>query len=240
MKRIDSINARPNTNGVGKTGFHDNADLSGQDATYLTPEWLNVLQEELCNLLEMNGIALNSGVRDQLYQLLATNDDINALAAAVQQLINNEAQIRANNDNALSDRVTTLENAPAQDISGKFDKAGGTISGNVQIGSNDEPRSLSVSAAFIGTFLKETNGYTSLPNGIIMQWGIINGVDFSSTIFPISFPTACLSLTISELSTNETSKTINYKNLTKTGFDQTSWAGTELVGTIGRYIAVGY
>lgn len=27
MKRIDSINARPNVNGTGKTGFHDNADL---------------------------------------------------------------------------------------------------------------------------------------------------------------------------------------------------------------------
>lgn len=30
MKRIDSVNARPDVNGEGKKGFHDNADLSGQ------------------------------------------------------------------------------------------------------------------------------------------------------------------------------------------------------------------
>ena len=44
MKRIDSVNARQNANGVGKTGFHDNADLSGQAIidtinSYLTSAW---------------------------------------------------------------------------------------------------------------------------------------------------------------------------------------------------------
>ena len=33
MNRIDTINARENMFGVGKSGFHDNADLPGQDAT---------------------------------------------------------------------------------------------------------------------------------------------------------------------------------------------------------------
>ena len=68
MKRIDSTNARPDQNGIGKTGFNDNADLPQQDATYLTPEWLNIIQEELCNLLELNGIPLNSASKQQLYQ----------------------------------------------------------------------------------------------------------------------------------------------------------------------------
>ena len=148
MKRIDSINARPNTNGVGKTGFHDNADLSGQDATYLTPEWLNVLQEELCNLLEMNGIALNSGVRDQLYQLLATNDDINALAAATQVKLDQEQTWRTDADNWLQQQINNeqtarinainqeqawRENADADLENRKFDKAGGTVAGDVTI-----------------------------------------------------------------------------------------------------------
>ncbi len=119
MKRIDSVNARPNINGTGKTGFHDNADLSGQDATYLTPEWLNVLQEELCNLLEMNGIALNGNVRDQLYQLLATDAEINALAAATQVKLDQEQTWRENADADLENR--------------KFDKAGGTVAGDVTI-----------------------------------------------------------------------------------------------------------
>ena len=140
MKRIDSINARPNANGTGKTGFHDNADLSGQDATYLTPEWLNVLQEELCNLLEMNGVALNSNARDQLYQLLATNADIDALAAYTQFKLDQEQTWRENADNDLQQRINNEQTARvwsdyllSDKIDLKFDKAGGTVAGDVTI-----------------------------------------------------------------------------------------------------------
>lgn len=96
----------------------------------------------------MNGIALNSGVRDQLYQLLATNDDINALAAAtqvkldqeqtwrtdadnwLQQQINNEQTARIN---AISQEQTWRENADADLENRKFDKAGGTVAGDALI-----------------------------------------------------------------------------------------------------------
>lgn len=108
MKRIDTINARPDVNGVGKKGFHDNADLSGQDATYISPDWLNHIQEELCNLLEKNGVTLNSNVRDQLYQLIATNADIDALAIATQQKIDDEELARENEDNNLNQRIDDL------------------------------------------------------------------------------------------------------------------------------------
>lgn len=87
MDRINSSNARPDVNGAGKKGFHDNADLSGQDATYVTPEWLNVLQEELCNILEKNGHALNPQSRQQLFDILATEESILALAEAIEQRI---------------------------------------------------------------------------------------------------------------------------------------------------------
>nr|WP_252714846.1 hypothetical protein [Acinetobacter baumannii] len=48
MKRIDSANARPDVNGAGKAGFHDNSDLSGQDATYLTPDFLQYHTRRTC------------------------------------------------------------------------------------------------------------------------------------------------------------------------------------------------
>ena len=148
MKRIDSINARPNVNGTGKTGFHDNADLSGQDATYLTPDFMNHLQEELCNLLEMNGVALNSNARDQLYQLLATNADIDidALAAATQVKLDQEQTWRTDADNWLQQQINNeqtarinainqeqawRENADADLENRKFDKAGGTVAGGL-------------------------------------------------------------------------------------------------------------
>ncbi|MDU2409809.1 MAG: hypothetical protein E7D55_16860, partial [Acinetobacter junii] len=89
MKRIDTINARTDVNGAGKKGFHDNADLSGQDATYISPDWLNHIQEELANILEKNSVSLDSNVRDQLFQLLATKADIDDLATATQGSIDN-------------------------------------------------------------------------------------------------------------------------------------------------------
>lgn len=84
MQRIDSINARPNENGIGKAGFNDNADLPGQDATYLTPTWLNTIQEEICNLLEKNNVNLDPSKKDQLFNLLVTYPYIQALELAIE------------------------------------------------------------------------------------------------------------------------------------------------------------
>ena len=84
MKRIDSVNARPDENGLGKAGFNDNADLPGQDATYVTPGWFNTVQEELCNLLELRGITLDPASKRQLYDLLTTQVDLEALADEIE------------------------------------------------------------------------------------------------------------------------------------------------------------
>ena len=69
MKRIDTINARENMFGVGKSGFHDNADLPEQDATYLTPSFLNTVQEELANAVELSGLNLDPNDPAQLFKL---------------------------------------------------------------------------------------------------------------------------------------------------------------------------
>lgn len=100
MKRIDSVNARPDVNGAGKTGFHDNSDLSGQDATYLTPDFLNTIQEELVNILELRGIPLDPEKRRQLFDALAGKDDLDAVMEIIQSIIDNEhnARIKADQD----------------------------------------------------------------------------------------------------------------------------------------------
>lgn len=95
MNRIDSINARQDINGPGKIGFHDNTDLPGQDATYLTPEWLNMIQEELCNILEKNGHSLNPQSRQQLFDILATEESLLVLAEAMEQRIQALAALAA-------------------------------------------------------------------------------------------------------------------------------------------------
>ena len=249
MKRIDSINARPNANGAGKTGFHDNADLSGQDATYLTPEWLNVLQEELCNLLEMNGVALNSNARDQLYQLLATNADIDidALAAAtqvkldqeqtwrtdadnwLQQQINNEQTARIN---AISQEQTWRENADADLENRKFDKAGGTVAGDALITGD-----LTVQTSLLlGSFLAAQNGYTPLPNGLILQWGKVSD-DFAIYNFPIAFPNAAFALIGQQISGGGSSK-VYVEIISKSQFKVFEGSGAT-AGTKFYWFAIG-
>lgn len=82
MKRIDSVNARPDVNGAGKPGFHDNADMPGQDATYVSPSWCNAIQEELANAIEGFGQPLSPSNNAQLFTVLF------ALAGRIQLLEN--------------------------------------------------------------------------------------------------------------------------------------------------------
>ena len=265
MKRIDSINARPNVNGTGKTGFHDNADLSGQDATYLTPDFMNHLQEELCNLLEMNGVALNSNARDQLYQLLATNADIDALAAATQVKLDQEQQWRTNADNnlqqliwqvdgwradddaglqqqinneqaarinAISQEQTWRENADADLENRKFDKAGGTVAGDALITGG-----LTVQTSLLlGSFLAAQNGYTPLPNGLILQWGEVSD-DFAIYNFPIEFPNAAFALIGQQISGGGSSK-VYVEIISKSQF-KVFEGSSETAGTEFYWFAIG-
>lgn len=107
MKRIDTINARENMFGIGKSGFHDNADLPGQDATYVSPEWFNTVQEELCNLLELRGITLDPASKRQLYDLLTTQADLEALADEIETNFIRKSQIVDNLTTNDADKVAS-------------------------------------------------------------------------------------------------------------------------------------
>ena len=109
MKRIDSVNARPDENGLGKAGFNDNADLPGQDATYVTPGWFNTVQEELCNLLELRGITLDPASKRQLYDLLTTQVDLEALADEIETNFVRKNQIVDNLTTNDADKVASAK-----------------------------------------------------------------------------------------------------------------------------------
>ena len=109
MNRIDTINARENMFGVGKSGFHDNADLPGQDATYVSPKWFNTVQEELCNLLELRGITLDPASKRQLYDLLTTQADLEALADEIETNFIRKSQIVDNLTTNDADKVASAK-----------------------------------------------------------------------------------------------------------------------------------
>ncbi|ENX48753.1 MULTISPECIES: hypothetical protein [Acinetobacter] len=132
MKRIDSVNARPNQNGQGKNGFSDNADISGMDATYVTPDFLNHIQEELANLLEKNGTALNPQSKQQLFDLLATDADVLALAQNIENLFLRKNQLVDNLTTDDSNRpLSAKQGKKLQDE--KFAKTGGTVNGDMTV-----------------------------------------------------------------------------------------------------------
>lgn len=75
-----------------------------------------------------------------------------------------------------------------------------------------------------------TNGYTYLPNGLIMQWGTSNRDGDSTLItYPLSFPNNSLSVTITLIGTSSGDSTDNPKinTISKTGFILSSQAAED-------------
>lgn len=89
--------------------------------------------------------------------------------------------------------TSALKAIPKQYVDNNFlPLTGGTISGNLTVTGD----------LFVGTSLKATNGYTRLPNGLILQWATGTGTSSAApqtqTIsFPIAFPNACLNVSAS-------------------------------------------
>lgn len=72
MFRIDStdaVNAIPTPAAVGDVvGYFSEGDPNiGQQATVVSADWLNAVQEELANVIEGAGVTLDKTVRTQLY-----------------------------------------------------------------------------------------------------------------------------------------------------------------------------
>lgn len=79
-----------------------------------------------------------------------------------------------------------------------------------------------------------TNGYTKLPNGLILQWGSRPiGTGNVSVTFPLTFPTACTAVVVSG-NYNGASWADTVTSKSTTGFS--GWAQY----TASTYIAIGY
>lgn len=66
MERINTTNKDVDLFGAGKHGFRDGNPGGGIFATFLSAAWFNALQEEVANLIEAFGDALNAADRTQL------------------------------------------------------------------------------------------------------------------------------------------------------------------------------
>ena len=94
MQRISTSSAVADLFGSGKSGFR-NGDLPrGVLPTAFNAEWCNHVQEEICNVIEGAGVALNPDKRDQLL-------------TALQKLIDNSTVKTSGNQNVGGEKTFT-------------------------------------------------------------------------------------------------------------------------------------
>ncbi|MFH2700998.1 phage tail protein, partial [Escherichia coli] len=70
MHRIDMKTAQKDKFGAGKNGFTRGNPQTGTPATDLDDDYFDMLQEELCSVVEASGASLEKGRHDQLLTAL--------------------------------------------------------------------------------------------------------------------------------------------------------------------------
>ncbi len=165
MHRIDTKTAQKDKFGAGKNGFTRGNPQTGTPATDLDDDYFDMLQEELCSVVEASGASLEKARHDQL---------LTALRALLLSRKNPFGDIKS--DGTVK---TALENLGLGEAAKR----------NVGTGANQIPDmgSFMLSAS--------VPGYQKLPSGLIIQWGPIDvplTPQDTVTYFPIAFPNRCL------------------------------------------------
>ncbi|HGV3282863.1 TPA: hypothetical protein ACNCVP_003935 [Escherichia coli] len=171
MHRIDTKTAQKDKFGAGKNGFTRGNPQTGTPATDLDDDYFDMLQEELCSVVEASGVSLEKARHDQL---------LTALRALLLSRKNPFGDIQS--DGTVQ---TALENLGLGEAAKR----------NVGTGANQIPDMGSFTLSVSGT------GYQKLPSGFILQWGSIGAPGIAQDVvthFPIAFPNRCLRVLVSQ------------------------------------------
>ncbi|EPB0090362.1 hypothetical protein ACQ9SD_000925 [Escherichia coli] len=140
MHRIDTKTAQKDKFGAGKNGFTRGNPQTGTPATDLDDDYFDMLQEELCSVVEASGASLEKGRHDQL---------LTALRALLLSRKNPFSDIKS--DGTVK---TALENLGLGEAAKR----------NVGTGENQIPDMVSFSG------VRDFYGKQLLPGGLILQW----------------------------------------------------------------------
>ncbi|MCO4900735.1 gp53-like domain-containing protein [Escherichia coli] len=167
MHRIDTKTAQKDKFGAGKNGFTRGNPQTGTPATDLDDDYFDMLQEELCSVVEASGASLEKGRHDQL---------LTALRALLLSRKNPFGDIKS--DGTVK---TALENLGIKSAA----------LCDVGAGTNQIPDMGSFGV------LKNAIGYQYLPGGLILQWGKVgptNAGQTTNVTFTITHPTATVAV----------------------------------------------
>ncbi|EPV1153861.1 gp53-like domain-containing protein [Escherichia coli] len=140
MHRIDTKTAQKDKFGAGKNGFTRGNPQTGTPATDLDDDYFDMLQEELCSVVEASGASLEKGRHDQM---------LTALRALLLSRKNPFGDIKS--DGTVQ---TALENLGLGEAAKR----------DVGTGENQIPDMVSFSG------VRDFYGKQLLPGGLILQW----------------------------------------------------------------------
>ncbi|EOM7630922.1 hypothetical protein ACMA6Y_001141 [Escherichia coli] len=146
---------------------------NGVPPTYPGPDWFNVIQSELLNILKAAGIDPDKMDNTQI---------LVALKKLFLSRSNPFGDIKADGAAAIAAALTNLG-------------LGEAAKRNVGTGANQIPDMGSFTLSVSGT------GYQKLPSGFILQWGSIGAPGIAQDVvthFPIAFPNRCLRVLVSQ------------------------------------------
>ncbi|EKG1432812.1 hypothetical protein OW620_003369 [Escherichia coli] len=216
MHRIDTKTAQKDKFGAGKNGFTRGNPQTGTPATDLDDDYFDMLQEELCSVVEASGASLEKARHDQL---------LTALRALLLSRKNPFGDIKS--DGTVQ---TALENLGLGEAAKR----------NVGTGANQIP-----DMSLFASSNTATAAAQKFPSGLILQCGQLNGSPNVSSTYGMRFPmtfSRVLAVTVTLNVTGASGQpTVSATNVHNTGFNITVSPGSGYGSSADAYyIAMGY
>ncbi len=210
----------------GTGGNAASLGIAQDDAIRNIQGWLAVMSNDIrradgaFKMSEVMGSGYNDGTSDPVYKVSFDASNVVPVASE-NRPYNMSVIILIKVKNVFE--VTNVDKSPyATETKAGIVKLKNSITGNL---SDTAVSEKAVSDVFSAGFLssKQENGYTKLPNGIILQWGRVKDIAYDGRkdlTFPISFPNACLNASaayIADTSFVQAGGVMYVANITKTG-----------------------
>ncbi|MCL0885653.1 hypothetical protein LXE97_22795 [Escherichia marmotae] len=177
MHRIDTKTAQKDKFGAGKNGFTRGNPQTGTPATDLDDDYFDMLQEELCSVVEASGASLEKGRHDQL---------LTALRALLLSRNNPFGDIKSDGTVPTALENLGLGEAATRNV--------GTDTGQVP-----DMSSFTTGHSGAANWPNSKSGWSKGPDGVITQWGIFGfpvGQTGVNVVFPLPFPARVESITL--------------------------------------------
>ena len=216
MHRIDTKTAQKDKFGAGKNGFTRGNPQTGTPATDLDDDYFDMLQEELCSVVEASGASLEKARHDQL---------LTALRALLLSRKNPFGDIKS--DGTVK---TALENLGLGEAAKR----------NVGTGANQIP-----DMSLFASINTVTAAAQKFPSGLILQCGMLNSPPNASSTYGMTFPMTFSRVLAVVVTLNVTGAsgqpTVSATNVQNTGFNITVSPGSGYGSSADAYyIAMGY